>query len=693
MGAIATTLESPEATKTALGAEGAGPQPRISVRRVRIAGLVVLGIQFFGLAVWSQILCSHFAVGTDFTGYGQAWFLMAHGHLDPYVSSWSEKFLSDHAAFIMIPLSVFWWVWPHAVTLLWLQCVAIVVGEGVAFVWMCEVADTLSSRRSPSARHQAGTRAVMVQQLWSWIDPAALLAVLGLVLLVADPWIYWTASFDVHFEVPAATFALLTAHDLAHLRTRAWLWAALTALSGDLGITYLFGVGISAVLAGQAWRKKGIILLVAPVAAFGLVDTLGLTTGSSVIGKYLTGRPQTGSSNLGGWSKLGHDMVAHPRAYVSRLRNHLINVYGTIAPAGAIGLFCAWGFGVPLVVLVENAFANRVDFSDTAFQNYPVYLFVAVGTVMVLAGLVLRWPRTSALLASVILLSTVGWAVTWGSKTASTWLRVSHPAAVVLNRTLARLPPGAEVLASHSVIGPFAERANLYEFNSETEPLVTRSVWFIVAPSQGINTESVQSDLARLSWLAGPLGAKLVDHGGGVWVFKLATPPGATTADFLDGCPTIPAWAEPGAAGRSDVRGDSAGWTAVANGAQGYVVAGDYWRLGVGSYEAAVALRSAGPVSVEVWDADRSQLVARRQLPSTDGSTLVTLPFEAPKEVPPAGSEGFGPFRMTFPPPPAHDQLEVRVYTPGHSAIAVSSVTVVPSSLASSIGSIATTVC
>ena len=142
VGAIATTLESPEATETAPGTKGDGPRPRISIRRVRVAGLVVLGIQFFGLAVWSQILCSHFAVGTDFTGYGQAWFLMAHGHLDPYVSSWGEKFLSDHASFIMIPLSAFWWVWPHAVTLLWLQCVAIVVGEGVAFVWMCEVAET-----------------------------------------------------------------------------------------------------------------------------------------------------------------------------------------------------------------------------------------------------------------------------------------------------------------------------------------------------------------------------------------------------------------------------------------------------------------------------------------------------------------------------------------------------------------------
>ena len=66
------------------------------------------------------------------------------------------------------PLAPFYWIWPHDVVLLWLQDLGIVVAEAVAFTWICELAN----------RYCQGRRAV-------------LLAGIGLVLLLANPWTWW----------------------------------------------------------------------------------------------------------------------------------------------------------------------------------------------------------------------------------------------------------------------------------------------------------------------------------------------------------------------------------------------------------------------------------------------------------------------------------------------------------------------
>ena len=82
---------------------------------------------------------------------------------------------------------------------------------------------------------------------------------------------------------------------------------------------------------------------------------------------------------------------------------------------------------------------------------------------------------------------------------------MSDPAAALLNKTLAKLPPNAEVVASHGVVGAFAERLYLYQVDQGAIPINRRHTYFIVAPSQGINVESVKDELARdlmVGWTA-----------------------------------------------------------------------------------------------------------------------------------------------------------------------------------------------
>jgi hypothetical protein len=642
------------------------------VTSVRRAGLVVIGLQLVLLLVWSQVLASRFAVGSDFTGYGQAWYFMAHGNLDPFVSSWGEPFLRDHASFVVVALAPLWWVWPHPVTLLWVQDIAIAVAELVVFVWMCDVAAAYQTQRDGSDHKDR-------KLFGRLLHPPGLLLVLGLLLLVGNPWIYWTASFDFHFEVLATCFAVMAGYDLVRHRRRAWLWVLLTALSGDIGVTYVFGLGLSAVLAGRAWRKQGIVMMAVPVGLLAIIQAAGMSEGSDVLSKYLIKPPAAPypSSNAGGWTKLLGQVLGHPGAYISRLHNHAVNLYGMVAPAGGIGLFCAWGFGVPAVVLAENGLAGRLEFSETAFQNFPIFMFVSLGTVMVLAAMALRWARVAGVVASVILASTLGWAIVWLPRTSSQWLRVSPTAAHILNQTLAKLPIDDEVIASHSVVGVFAERPQLYQLNNQVMPLTRRHVWFIISPSQGINTVSVQDVLSEIEWLAGPLTARLVAHGGGVWVFELTKPGVVTEALFPHGCTAVPAWAAVGAAGTAVVRGPLPTWTAASTGAPGYVVAGDYWRLPPGPYDTSVRMLSNGPFSLEVWDADRNLLLARRQVPRTYGGTVVSVPFVAPPQIT-YGLAGNAIFRLSLPPPPPHDQIEVRIYSPGNSAMRVSAIAMAP---------------
>lgn len=149
-------------------------QPLLWVRRI---GYAVLGLKLAAFAFWSALLYRHFALTPDFAQYQQAWYLIAHGNLNPYHTVGNFTFWQNHAEFIMWPLALLYWVFPHGVFLLWLHDTAVVGAEFVAFLWLCEIAQ----------RYRPGRDA-------RWLAGA------GLILLAVNPWSWWAVSFDFHAE-------------------------------------------------------------------------------------------------------------------------------------------------------------------------------------------------------------------------------------------------------------------------------------------------------------------------------------------------------------------------------------------------------------------------------------------------------------------------------------------------------------
>ena len=122
--------------------------------------------------------------------------------------------------------------------LLWLQDISVVAAETMAFIWLCELAE----RREQSK-----------DTAWA--------AGLGLLLLVINPWTWWTLSWDFHSETTAMPFTVLLARDLCNDRRRAWFWVFPLLISGDVAATYIAAIGLGVLLAGCRWRTRGLILV------------------------------------------------------------------------------------------------------------------------------------------------------------------------------------------------------------------------------------------------------------------------------------------------------------------------------------------------------------------------------------------------------------------------------------------------
>ena len=98
---------------------------------------------------------------------------------------------------------------------------------------------------------------------------------------------------------------------------------------------------------------------------------------------------------------------------------------------------------------------------------------------------------------------------------------------------------------------------------------------------------------------------------------------------------------------------------------------GDYWRLGMGSYQASVKLQTTGLVNVEVWNDTGDRLLARRTIPATHGVETLDIPFVIAHQFHRNIYSGIGPFRYQPVIGTSANNIEVRVWTPGHEKVSV----------------------
>ncbi|MGD0741991.1 MAG: hypothetical protein ABSA31_01690 [Acidimicrobiales bacterium] len=590
------------------------------------------------LVLWSVLEASRDIQGYDFAGAYHAWYLISHGVFDP--AGWWQ----GQGVFIMWPLAVFGLIWPHPVTLLVIQDLAIVGAEAVAFYWMT---DAIRSRRGL---------------------PFFTFSGFGLLLLVADPWIYWSASWDYHSEALGTLFALLAARELFRGRRRGWIWSGLTLISGMVPATYLVAVGL-----GMLFRRKlrisGIILVVGATAWYLILVKLGAGGGivPSGVGYSSTAQQVTRGFATDPVMSLLH----HGLSVLDNLRDRWVDTLANVAPSGLLGVFTAPVVGVAAVVLGEDGAQTYVGPITPSFQNLPIYVFAPIGTVLAFAWLYRRlgsrFIRPLMVLASA---NVIGWGVIWIPQVVPTWLTVSSAEASVLNRAAAMIPQQDGVVASQGIVGVFAghkEVGALYEWPPFQVKVPTPTTWFVIAPYAGTETETVTQSMAVIDALASDPRSRLMLEDRGIWVFRLDVGERATPAEVsIPELPsTLPAGLFETAVGTRVLTGPVQNWHIRTNGTAGGLVFGDYWLEQVGQYKAAVRFKSSGPISVRVWNTTTNKMLAERNYKSTRGIVTAVVGVQVTSSDPlrsGAPYSGVVPFRVDPIPANVGNTLEISVY-------------------------------
>jgi len=609
------------------------------------------------MAAWSIFLWSHFDLTWDYSIYHQAWWLIAHGHLDPYDTPLGLRFSQNNFELFLWVLAPVGLIFPHGPVLPVLQDLALVVAEGVVWTWANEAIEGYAVRYTGwSNRLTHG------------------IAATGLVLLLANPWTWWAISFDVHMELFGVCLVTLTARALWRHRRSGWLWAVLAVSCGSQVAVWVVGLGIGLFLVNRKRWRQALGLAAIGAGWLLLAVVLHQDRGGNPVGLYghLVGiAPTAKVSTFSLLARVG----AHPGSVLDAILSHLRNDYANIAPDGIIGVFFPLLIGMTALQLLTVDLVSGQSFAQPSFQNIVVYVFVPLGTVFFLLWIA-RSRRQQMTLAIGALLSvnTLLWGFVFFPRLAPTWSDVSAPAAQLLSQVRREIPTDDEVVASQGVAGRFSDRQWIYPVTTAGQviPLDTPVSWWVVTPRVGIETVPAAQEDELVYLLATRWHAQLVVADHGVWVFRWVRPHGLQSVTIPNTSRGLPGWVVPGPAGRLVVSGPVDTWVVESTGMSGYVVAQDYFSLEKGSYRATVTLASSVPVNVEVWNDTSGQLLARRSLPATEGYRTVQFAFGLRKLAPSKVFHGVGPFTIDPVPPRRGNQIEIRVWTAGGGVTTVS---------------------
>ena len=460
-----------------------------------------------------------FDLTIDFANYSQAWFAIADGHLDPYSTLFHLPFWKNDLELLMWPLALLYWVYPHAVTLLWLQAFAIVASELVVLAW---VKDSLT--RSVVHRRSA--------------------PVLGLVtlLLLVTPWSWFTLGFDFHLEPFAALFALLGARDLwAGRYNRMLLWVPLTLVCcAAAGSLYVIAIGTAALMTKRGPRSIPALVVLAGIVWLlfaGAIGGMGLGGHNALATGYGYLSDQAGS-NISSANILSGFFV-HPLRALEMFRSHGGYVIGYVASGGFIGLLSKWGLVPALVVLLPsalNASALFIVFTS-AFQSWAAVLFLIAGSAFALQ----RFSERNVSMISMTAVGTLTLALS--VMFAYLYLPAIHlfadrisPTALAKVRALdEQVPKGAEMIVSQGIIGRFAAGRAAYYYFPRGAPerySVNRTagpIWFVLGPV-GDEAEGQPAETRKtICYLTLGLHATLITEAAGVWAFRWTPPSGVTS--------------------------------------------------------------------------------------------------------------------------------------------------------------------
>ncbi len=628
---------------------------------------VAVVAQLAGLLLWSAHVASRENLTWDFGINYQAWYLIAHGNLWPHSSlKGGIAYARDDGELLVWLLAPLWWLFPdHPLGLLWLQDLAI---AGVSATCLRLVVEGIPWQPGDPARRQAA---------------AALSRVLVTVLVVANPFVYSTATFDVHLEVFASCFALLALRAAVRGRRSALVWGVLVGLCGGPSLVYLIAVGLTAATI-LSWRARATIrrssasarsalwplgMSVAAVVWLVALGALHATVGADGSGyAYLTGAAAGASP---GPAQVLLGVLEHPATAARVVSSHGWNLWANTSPSGLVGLLTPAFFLAALPMLPNNLLDTQT-FSQPGFQNFVVYGPLAVGSVAVVAAL-LRRRRAWALgvvLAIAMAANAIGWLHAWFPSVRN-FVRVSPAAAAVVAQVTREAGPGDQVVASQGFVGPLSGRA---EVQALTKPIVVpvgrRTVWFVLSSSAGIQTAPRAETLEAINTVAHLPGVQALHvDDAGVWVYRWH-PRGGTRRIALGwpGAP-FPVWMFPDPGVVAETAGPPARWSLSSHGRAAYLVAGDQFEVEPGLYVATVRLRCNRQLLAEVWaDALAQPMLGwTRATPSRVTNLRIFFAVPGSDAPTPGAVVGSGLFRFHAAGARRLVVVEVRVFVPGGS--------------------------
>ncbi len=245
---------------------------------------------------------------------------------------------------------------------------------------------------------------------------------------------------------------------------------------------------------------------------------------------YLAGRTSLPSS--AGFAVIA-GVLTHPNRAIAMIHARLHYVYALLRPVGVVGLASAWGFGVPIVVLLTNVLNSKEIFIFQAFQNFAVYPFVLLGTVMVLVwcGQHLRFGWVPV---TIVALALVAQATFYGVTTSPGNVRwaitqVEPAAASTLRQGLAFTPPATTVISSMGVMGLYSSRQFIYVLlPGEVIPVRGPEVVFVLYPPHDVGEMTPVQSAAIGTFIRDHLHASVLAEGNGVQVLRWRPPPGVS---------------------------------------------------------------------------------------------------------------------------------------------------------------------
>jgi hypothetical protein len=513
---MTSTLAVHSSPSTDLSVEHAG---RKGLQVVWHVALFLLAAQLLGMLVLSTMQYGRFNLTADFATYSHAWYGIAHGQLDPYSAVLRVMFWRNDLELLMWPLALLYWVWPHAVALLWLQDLAVVGGELVVVGWV---------RENVSKDGESG------------LEPLLLGLVTALVILM--PWGWFTSGMDFHTEPFAALFGVLAARALLSGRHRCLLlWVPLTlACCAVPGALIIIAVGLASLIGGRKQRAAAVATLLAACAwlisamAMGGTHFGGMMTMAQMYG-YLVGH--TGGQ-LGALGIVG-GILAHPLRALDMLRSHAGYVASYVASGGVIGLVSRWGLLPATAVLLPSALnAGGIIGFEAAFQSWPAVLFLVVGSSFVLQHLVRSScapRRVLALFGGCAVALAVGVFAAEIGQVPLSVERVSLAAASKLTLVSQQMPIGAEVIASQGIIGRFGPGHGAYPYwatgTPERFPLLgnDRSVVFVLTPVEGTAEGYPEETRRAVHYVEAQIKAAVLEQGAGIWAFLWYPPVGTSS--------------------------------------------------------------------------------------------------------------------------------------------------------------------